>query len=162
MNTKFFVTVRPNLFNGKMFYAEPFIRKNFSKPEVFSKTVGLLYKNFRHCETNNFRRKMVTLLLCINIFDTRVFLKLWRDVNETFRHCETEKFWRQNVIPPILHKFFRLHQTFWNIEGLPTIFLALSELKFLTENCVIPNMHKLSHTTFFLTHCRDAHEDFRY
>ena len=99
INTKFFVTVRPNLFNGKMFYAELFIRKNFAKPEFFSKTEGFLYKNFRHCETNNFRRKCVT---------------------------------------PFMHKIFCWPQTFWNIEGLPTISSALSDVTLSTEKRLYP------------------------
>ena len=52
-------------FDRNMWYAPFFIRKQFSESKTFSKTVGLLHKNFRHCETDNFRRKILTPLLCI-------------------------------------------------------------------------------------------------
>ena len=100
------------------------MRKQFSESKTFWKTVGLLHKNFRHCETDNFRRKILTPLLCIIFFDTRIFLKHWRNAHENFRHFETEYFWRKNVIPPIIYKVFRLPQTFWNIEVMPTNFFG--------------------------------------
>ena len=67
----------------------PFIRKNFSKREFFSKIGGFLHKNFRHCEMNNFRREIVTPFLCIKFFDYPKFLKNWRDAyafSGTVRH----------------------------------------------------------------------------
>ena len=102
-----------------------FNHKNFSKPEKFPKTVGFLYRNFWQCETNNLWRKIVTPLFCIKFFDTRKFLKHLKRAHEKFPHCETENFWRKYVIASsIMHKLFRLHQTFWNIEGMPTKFVG--------------------------------------
>ena len=40
-----------------MRYTPLFNRKNFSKPEIFSKTVRFLHKNFRQCETEKLWRK---------------------------------------------------------------------------------------------------------
>ena len=159
-----FSALRDHIFSTKKWDTPHlFIRKDFSKPEDFSKTVGLLYKNFQHCETNNFLRKMVTPLLCINIFDTRFFLKLWRGVNENFRHCETENFWRQLVIPPIMHKIFRLPQCLWNNEGMPTFFFGTVRPEIFDRKTWCPLIcKKISDTTISLTHCREAHEGFRY
>ena len=106
-----------------------FIRKNFSKTEVFSKTLGFLYKKFQQCETNNFPRKIVTPLLCIFFLDTRIFLKHWRNVHENFRHCETENFWRKNVITRNMHNFFRYPKLFETLKGLPRKLLALWDKK---------------------------------
>ena len=78
-----------NCFDGKLRYTPLFFSKNFSKPGIFSKTVGLLYKFFRQCETNDFLRKIVTPIKCINFFDIRYPPKHWRDAHEFFRHCES-------------------------------------------------------------------------
>ena len=102
-----------------MWYAPLFIRKQFLESKTFSKTVGLLHKSFRHCETDNFLRKIVTPLLCIIFLDTRIFLKHWRNAHEIFRQCETENFWRKNVITPIMHKIFRYRKLFETLKGFP-------------------------------------------
>ena len=124
MNTKFFVTVRPKIFIGKMLYAPHFFRKNFATPVIFSKTVGYLYKSFQHCEKNNFRRKIVTPLICIKFFYYPKLSETLERCLQSFRHCQSWNFWQKNVIPLI---------------------------------CI-----SLPVNTIFLTHCRDAHEDFRY
>ena len=87
-----------------------FNRKNFSKPETFSKTVGSLYRNFRQCEANFFRRKFVTPKLCIKLLDTRKFLKRLSKAHANFPHCETENCWQNYVVASIMHKYFRLPQ----------------------------------------------------
>ena len=66
---------------------------------------GFPYGNFRHCETENFWRKLLILpppLLSINFFATGNFLKHSAEGfnHEIFRHCETKNFRRKILIPP--------------------------------------------------------------
>ena len=82
-----------------------FIRKNFWKPEFFSKTLGFLYKIFLHCEKNKFRRKTVTPLLCIYFFDYLELSDTLKGCLLFFRHCQTWNFWQKNVIPLICINF---------------------------------------------------------
>ena len=92
-----FGTVRP-FFSTEKCHATPpppFIRKNFSKREFFSKIGGFLHKNFRHCEMNNFRREIVTPFLCIKFFDYPKFLKNWRDAYAFFGTVRHEIFDRK-------------------------------------------------------------------
>ena len=102
-----------------MLYAPLFIRKNFSKPEKFSKTVSFLLKIFRRCERNHFQGKIVTPLLCINFYDSRNFLKHWRIARGNFRQSERENFLRKNVKPLLRMNFFD-NENFLNIEVMPT------------------------------------------
>ena len=46
------------------------------------------------------------------------------------------------VWPPFMHKIFRLPQTFWNIEWLPTIFRHWKTWLFWQKNVYTPNMPK--------------------
>ena len=92
------------LFDGKSWYTL-FIRKNFSKPESFSKTVGFLYKRFRHCETKIFRWKVVTTLLCIKFFDCPKHSETLKGYLRFFRQCQTWSFRQKNVIPLICINF---------------------------------------------------------
>ena len=93
VNTKIFVTVRPK-FSTEICYRRPppFIFKNFAAPDIFSTTVGYLYKFFRHCETNNFGRKIVTPLWCIKLFDYPKLSKTLKGCLSSFRHCQTWNF----------------------------------------------------------------------
>ena len=116
-----------------MWYTPLFIRKQFSESKTLSKTVGLLHKKFRHCETDNFGRKIVTPLLCIIFFHTRIFLKHWRKAHEIFRHCETENFWRKIVITRKMHEIFRYPKNFSTLKGFPRKLSALWDKKFSRE-----------------------------
>ena len=100
-----------------------FFRKNFSKREILSKTVGFAYKKFRQGETKEFRQK--------------------------------------NVIPPIMHKFFRYHKFSETLKGCPRIFSAIRDKKFSTKCCDIPIIHKIFDTRNFLQHWRDAQKIFQ-
>ena len=68
-------------------------------------TEGFTYKIFRHCETKNFRRKILILpppLLSINFFATGKFLKHSTEgfLYEMFRYCKTKNFRRKFVTYP--------------------------------------------------------------
>ena len=139
-----------------------FIRKNFSKPEVFWKTVGFLYKKFRYCETNNFPGKIVTPLNCIKFSDTRYFPKHWGNAHEIFRHCETKTFRRQLVTPILCLKFFDYPKLSETLKGCLQSFRHCQSWNFWQKNVIPLICISFPVTTIFLTHCRDAHEDFPY
>ena len=103
-----------------------------------TQTEGFPYEIFRHRETKYFERKIV-ILLCIKFFDTPNFLKFWSDAREIFRHCETIIIRRKNVIPPVMHKFFRYPKFFETLKGCPRNVLALRDQKFSTENRDTPS-----------------------
>ena len=135
-----------------------FFRKNFSKREILSKTVGFIYKNFRQVETKNFRQKIKIPPIMIKFFDIPNFLKPWRDAQELFRYCETKFFWRKVVIPLSCIKF-SIPEIFWNIEGMPTNFFGTLRPKNFETKTWYPLL--FSDTTNFLKHCRDARDFFR-
>ena len=65
-----------NNFNGITWYPPSVIFKLFSIRETFWNTEGTHYEVFRSCETKKFRQIIVASpLLCMKIFDTRVFSK---------------------------------------------------------------------------------------
>ena len=107
---------------------------------------GFPYGNFRHCETKNFRRKILILpppLLSIKFFATGNFLKHSTEgfTCETFRQCETKGFRRKIVIlspppPPLIHKLFgyrKFSETQHKRFELRN-FSALWDKRFSTEN----------------------------
>ena len=137
MLTKSFVTVRPKLFTGKMLHTPLFIRKIFVKPEIFSRTVGFLYKFFRHCEKNNFRRKIVTPLLCIKFFVYPKLSETLKGCLRYFRQCQTWNIRQKNVVPLICINFL-IPQFFWNIAGMLNKFFGRVRPHFSNGKCVNP------------------------
>ena len=94
------VTALPNFFTIYL--------QHFSTPEIDEILKWFPYENFRHCETKNFRRKILILpppLLSINFLATGNVLKHSTEgfPYEIFRHCETKNFRRKFlVLPPTL------------------------------------------------------------
>ena len=72
-----FGTVRQKIFERKSCYSPlPLSSPNFFGTRNYCNNRGFSYGNFRHCETKNFRRKILTLspsFLSINFFATRIF-----------------------------------------------------------------------------------------
>ena len=70
--TKFFGTVGQNFFDGKSWHSPPPLIQTFSTPEICN-SKGLPYGSFQHCETKNFRRKILIFPppSCSNFFVTR-------------------------------------------------------------------------------------------
>ena len=102
-----------------------FIPNIFRYPKVKRNTKRLPYEIFRHCETKNFRRKILILpppLLSINFFATGNFLKHSTEglPYEIFRHSETKNFRRKILIlpPPSYSNFFGTRNQ-CNSKGFP-------------------------------------------
>ena len=110
---------------------------NFSISQIFWNIEGMPTIFFRTVRQKTCETKTWHTLLCIKFFDTRTFLKHWRDAQEIFRHCETENFRRKSVITSITHKIFREPQSFWNIEGMPQVFRHCEREQFFSaEKCL--------------------------
>ena len=129
--TKFFGTVRQQIFDGNLWY--PLVCINFSIPQIFWDIEGMPTKFFGTVRQKIFDGKLWYSLLCIKFFDTSNFLKHWRDAHEIFRHCETKNFRLKIVIPPIMHKIFRYLKFSETLKGCPRNFSALWDKKFSTE-----------------------------
>ena len=140
---KFFGSVRPKFLEGKIWYPPFFIRKNFSKRDILSKTVGFVYKNFRQGETKNFRQKNVIPPIMNNVFRYPKSSETLKYAQEFFRYCETI-FFRRKVVIPLSCIKFSIPEIFWNIEGMPTKYFGTRRKRMFCRKYVIPsNMHRL-------------------
>ena len=105
MSTKFFGTVRPNIFAGKrdtLYYTW-----NLWKPQLFWIFGRMRKKFFGTVRQKIFNWNLWYPLLCIKFPVTPNYLKHWRDAHKIFRHCETKNFCRKDVIHPVMYKTFR-------------------------------------------------------
>ena len=103
-------------FDGKSWYSPPPPYPNFFDNGNYCNSKGFPYGNFRHCETKNFRRKILILpppLLSINFIATGSFLKHSTEgfTYQIFRHCETKK---------IRQKIENRDITLWSIKFFDT------------------------------------------
>ena len=105
---------------------------------------------------------MVTPLLCKNNFDTRVFLKLWSDVNEIFGTLRQKISDVKTWYLLLCMKLFEYPKFSETMKGCPRFFGTLRREIFDRKTWCPLLCKKISDTTFFLTHCRDALEDIRY
>ena len=139
--TKFFGTVRQQIFYRKSWYA-PSYPYFFSIPENFRKTEGFLSKAFRfgpvRQKISNFENTKMPPLLCMKIFDKRIFLK-----HQSVLQWNISVQWDKNfdgkswyLPPPLLSiKYFYLPEFFWNTEWFPgEVFSVLWEKKNFRQN----------------------------
>ena len=125
---KFFGKVRQKISVGKTWC--PSSNPIFFPMQNIPETQGSPYEISKVCETKNSRLNVVItplLLLCINFFHTRNFLKHRKVPHEVFWHCETKVFRRKKRDTPLLCiKFFEnsiflkhwmfLHENFQHCE----------------------------------------------
>ena len=116
----------------------PLIHKFFSIPEIFWKTETFIYKAFRFGPV---RQKISTKpwcpLLCMKIFDERIFLKhqIVLQWNISVKWDKIFSAENRDTPPPLLSiKFFSLPENFWNTEWFPgEVFSGLSDKKNSTK-----------------------------
>ena len=130
--TRNFSSLWDQKFSTEKCYTPPVFCKIFAEPEVFSKTVGFLYKSFRHCETNNFRRKSVTPNYAWIFSITPNFLKHWRDTY-AFLALSDLKFSTEKHNSRNMHKFPRYHNFSESFRGCSRNFSAVRGHIFSTE-----------------------------
>ena len=124
MLTKFFSTVRQKIFDGKTWY--PLVCIKFFDTLNFLKHLRDAHEIFRHCETKNFRRKLVICpLLSINFFRyQKISGKQKGSFTKLFVSVLWDKKFRQNRDAPLLcmkifdERIFLKHQSVlqWNIS----------------------------------------------
>ena len=130
----------------------PLIHNSFSIPENFRKTEGFLYKAFRFGAV---KQKVPTKpwypppLLCMKIFDKRIFLKQHQSVFQWNVSVQWDKnFDRKSWYspsPPPLIQTFSVPEISETLKDPPLRkFSALWDKKFPTENLETPPPHLLS------------------
>ena len=82
-------------------------------------------------------------LLCINFFNTSIFLKHWRDAHKSFRHCETKNIRRKIVIPHKGEKIFVTLNFLKDWRDAHEIFRHCETKKFRRENVIPHSMHRV-------------------
>ena len=154
--TKLFGTVRQKIFDGKTWY--PLVSIKFFDTPNFLRHWRDAHEIFRHCETQNFRRKNVICpllsiiffryqkisgkqkssftklfvlvlwdkkfrqnrddpLLCMKIFDKRIFLKHQSVLQRNISALWDKKFLTENRdMPPLIHNFFSIPENFRKTE----------------------------------------------
>ena len=136
-------------FKRNMWYAPFFIRKQSSESKNFLKKCRTPSQKFFGTVRQTFSGGKLWHPFYAYFFDTRIFLKHWRNAHENFRHCETENFWRKNVITRIMHKIFRYPKFFSTLKGFPRKLLALWDKKFSREKRDTTIMRKFSRYHIF-------------
>ena len=176
MPAKFFGTVRPSLFDGKTWYPLLCI-KIFDTPN-FLKHWRDAHEMFWHCETKNFRLKIVTLpppsppLLSIFFSKPDFFwytdqkgspTKFFSTVRQRFFDGKS---W-YSLLPfppprPLIHKFFRYQKVSETKKGSPTKYFRYCKTTiFFIENRAIPLLGiKFFDTQNFLRHRRFPRRNF--
>ena len=78
--------------------------QSFFDTRNYCNSKGFPYGNFRHCETKNFRRKILILPPLIQTFSIPEINETLKDSTPygNFRHCETKNFRQKNLNPPPL------------------------------------------------------------
>ena len=137
----------------------PLIHNFFSIPEILRKTQKILHKVFRFGPV---RQKFPTKpwcpppLLCMKIFDKRIFLKHQSVLQWNISYSETKNFRRKILIlPPLLSKLFRYPKLVKHWRVPLRSFSALWDQKFSTEKRDTPLfIHNFFETKNFLKNCR--------
>ena len=158
---KYFGNVRQKLFDGETWYPRlSVIPKTFRYPK-FCETLKGCPRKVSALWHQNYLTGKRDPLLCINFFDTPIFLKLWRDAHEILRQCETKNFRRKNVIPPS-HPYNFSKPQFFQKRRIPSRKSSvLWDNNFSIEICDIPLLCiEFFDTRNFLQHRRVPRQKF--
>ena len=128
--TKFFGTVRQKIFDGKLWY--PLLCKKFFDAPNFLKHWRDAHESFRHCETKNFRRKIVIHPPLIHkFFPYQKFSETQNgSLAKFFRSCEIKKISTKpwSFPPPLLENFW--YQNSFETQKCSTYFIGTVRQKF--------------------------------
>ena len=122
----------------------PLIHKFFAIPEVFWKTEGFLYNDFRFGPVR--QKKLIKSWCPPPSFEWKISLKefFWNTTvfsKEIVWYSQTKTLRRKYVIPPIMNKNFRYPKFFETFKGGPKIFLALWDPIFFDGKRDTPSFH---------------------
>ena len=156
MPTKFLSSVRPKMFDGKLWY--PLLSINFFDTPFFLKPGTDAHEFFRHCETKNFPtgKRDTPVFIHKNFLKPKIFSEILGFSNESFRHRETKKLRRKNLISLLCMKIFDTPNILKHWRDDPEIFRHCETRIFRQKNVIPPSMHKsfrLPHFSETLKEC---------
>ena len=130
--------------------------------KFFENRIFFKYSNFSPLwDKEDWTKKSDMPCLCINFFETPIFLKHWMVPPRSFRHFETKNNRRKNGIPnpppppPVAHKLLSTPENFWNTEGTTyKIFLSSKTKKFPQKQDSFRLLCMKFFETIFLKHRR--------
>ena len=161
MPTKFLGTVRQKIFDGNLWY--PLLCIKFFDTPNFLKHWRDAHEIFRHCETQNFRRKNVIPPSMHKISRYPKFSETLKVCPRNFSALWDKKFSTEICDTPYYAESFSIRQIFWDIEGMPTNFFGTVRPKIFDGKTWYPLVCiKFLDTPNFLKHWRYAHEIFRH
>ena len=142
MPTKFFGTVRQKNFDVNLWYPPLCIK--FFDTAIFLKYWRDAHEDFRHYETNNFRRKNVISPSIHKMFRYPKFSEILKRCPWTFSALWDQNFRRKNVIPPFWStKLFETKNFLKNSRIPLRKFSAPWDIKVSMENRdMLPLIHK--------------------
>ena len=153
--------MREKIFDGKLW--NPLLCIKFFDTPNFLKHWRDAHEIFRHCETKNFRRKIVIPPIMHKIFRYPKFSETLKGWPRNFSALWDQKFSMEKRDTPYYAWNFSIPQVFWNIEGMPTKFFGTVRPKIVDGKTWYPLLCiKFFNTPNFLKHWRDAHEIFRH
>ena len=143
MPTKYFGTVRPQIFAGKMWYNLLCIK--FLLPQFIWNIERMPTEIFGNVRQKFFDGNLLYPLLSIKCFDTSKYLKHWRDAPRSLSVLWDPKFSQKKRDILYYTRNFSIPQLFWNIERKPTKnFGTVRQKTFQLKNLIPPTMHKFS------------------
>ena len=138
MPTKFFCTVRQKIFDGKLWY--PLLCINFIDTPNFLKHLRDAHEIFRHCETKNFRRKIVIPPIMHKSFRCPKFSETLKGCPRNFSALWDKKF-RQNRDAPRPSYAWKISmkEFFWNnTKVFSNEMFRYSEIKLRRKILILP------------------------
>ena len=143
MPTKFLGTVRLKIFDGKTWY--PLVCINFFDTPNFLKHWRDAHEIFRHCETKNFRRKLViSPIMHKNFSVPQIFWNI-EGMPTKFFGTVRQKIFDGNLWYPLLCiKFFDTPNFLRHWRDAHEIFRHCETKNFRRKNVIPPSMHKIS------------------
>ena len=142
MPTTFFGTVRRKIFDGNLWY--PLLCIKFFDTPNFLKYWRDAHDIFRHCETKNFRRKLVIPPIMHEIFRYPKFSETLKGCPRHFSALWDEKFSTETCDTPLLCiKFFDTPNFLKYWRDAHDIFRHCETKNFRRKLVIPPIMHKI-------------------
>ena len=139
---KFFGTVRQKIFDGNLWY--PLLCIKFFDTPNFLRHWRDAHEIFRHCETKNFRRKIVIPSIKHKIFRYPKFSETLNGCPRNFSALWDKKIFDGKLWYPLLCiKFFDTPNFLKHWRDAHEIFRHCETKNFRRKNVIPPSMHKI-------------------
>ena len=143
--------MRQKIFNGKSWYSPPLSYPNFLDTWIFCNSKRFHYGKFRHCETKNFRRKILvlppSLIQTLSVPEISETLK--GSPTKFFGTVRQKNFHGKSWYSPLSYPNFFDTRNYCNNKGLPYGNFRHCEIKNFRRKILIPPppspslMHKI-------------------